>query len=630
MKKFAIFALIGLATFAQAPSQVSMSWEQFTALTGWDGKAGSFSLPWSEAKELLGIDIDGVDGASLRLPWQEFKKLLEWRAAQDGAGKAPVPFVLSSSDFTGELSEDGATFSLALKAQVFADGWQTIPVLPADVALREATLPDGVHLQLLGNQYCLLTSQAGELAATLQFSVAVQEEGGAHSLSFAKLPAGITTLDVNGQGADVAVTIAGARSQTENGQRVAALLAPGDPISIRWERAIPEVAAVPPKLYSETRSLVSVADGMLLGRTQVSYSILHTGTRQFALTVPVGAKVLDVAGAGVRDWRVNAGSLEVQVAQEVLGSFQLDIQYESTLSDAETVAVPVITAQDVEREKGHIGVVALTNVEIANSASTGAQLMDARDLPAEIVGMTSQPVLLAYRYTGDAPALSLAIRRHPDVPVLLTVVDRCHLTVMQTRDGRRITRALYSVRNNRNQFLRLGMPEGSTIWSVSVAGRATQPAQDAEGNVLLPLVRSGSGGQLEAFPIEIVYVESGDAPEKGKGNVRVVLPGSAEPITHLLLTLYVPEDGRYKEFEGTLREVEEFTAFSTAGGQVYAANDVEILQQNFVVQNAADVAQTGASAVDVKLPLSGKVYRFEKILVIDGEQWISYEYSGLD
>ncbi|MFT5126736.1 MAG: hypothetical protein ACI8W8_000331 [Rhodothermales bacterium] len=634
MKVFAIFAMIGLAAFAQQvdqpAGQVSMSWEQFSALSGWDGEPGSFALPWAEAKELLGIEVQGIDTASLRLPWREFKTLLEWRSKQDGFGDSPVPYMIQSCDFVGELGEQSANFVATFKLHVFAEGWQSIPILPADVAVRETALPEGVHLQLQGNQYRLLSSQTGDLSVSITFSVAVREDGGAHALRIAKLPAGISTIDVNSPGEDVAVTIAGARSQTDGPQRVVALLAPADPIDLRWERAIPEVAAVPPKLYSETRSLVSVADGMLLGRTQVVYSILHTGTRIFSLTVPANCNVLDVVGASLRDWRVSEGVLHVQLAQEVLGSFQLDIQYESPLSASEAASVPLISALGVEREKGHIGIVALTNVEVANAEGSGAQPIDARDLPAEIAGMTSQPVLLAYRYTGAAPALRLAIQRHPDVPVLLTVVDRCHLTVMQTRDGRRITRALYSVRNNRNQFLRLRMPTDSTIWSVSVAGRATQPAQDTEGNVLLPLVRSGSGGQLEAFPIELVYVESGEPPVKGKGSAKIVLPQSSEPITHALLTLYVPEDGRYKDFEGTLRQVDNYSSFSSAGGQVFNASDVEVLQQAYVAQNASAIAVAGGNAVDVKLPLSGKVYRFEKILVMDGEQSVSYNYSGLE
>ena len=107
MEAFAIFAMIGLAAFAQQvdkpAGQLTMSWEKFTALSGWDGEPGSFALPWAEAKELLGIEVQGNDTASLRLPWREFKTLLEWRSKQDGVGDSPVPYMIQSCDFVGEL-----------------------------------------------------------------------------------------------------------------------------------------------------------------------------------------------------------------------------------------------------------------------------------------------------------------------------------------------------------------------------------------------------------------------------------------------------------------------------------------------------------------------------------------------
>ncbi|MEM7393786.1 MAG: hypothetical protein AAF492_15705, partial [Verrucomicrobiota bacterium] len=284
-----------------------------------------------------------------------------------------------------------------------------------------------------------------------------------------------------------------------------------------------------------------------------------------------------------------------------------------------------------EREKGHIGVVALSNVEVGNDEVKGASEFDVKDLPAEILGMTTQPILLAYRYVVPDFGVSLSISKHPDVDVLLTVVDRAYLTMMMTRDGRRITKALFNVRNNRNQFLRLHLPEGAEIWSASVAGKTTQPAKDAEGRLLLPLVRSQGHGGLSAFPVELVYVETGEAPdERGRGSVKVSLPELSEPITHLMVDLYVPEDGRYRDFDGTLRKVEAFTPVGAQSPAVDIAGQVTALQQQFVAQNAVAIQAAGASPIEVQLPVSGEVFHLEKILVIKGAQWFSFNYTGLD
>ena len=96
-----------------------------------------------------------------------------------------------------------------------------------------------------------------------------------------------------------------------------------------------------------------------------------------------------------------------------------------------------------------------------------------------------------------------------------------------------------------------------------------------------------------------------------------------------MVDLYVPKEGRYRDFEGTLREVDEFTQVGSSS-TVNVADQVQALQQQYVDQQAAQVKAAGASPIQVQLPVSGKGYHLEKILVIKGEQWVSFTYSGLD
>jgi hypothetical protein len=272
-------------------------------------------------------------------------------------------------------------------------------------------------------------------------------------------------------------------------------------------------------------------------------------------------------------------------------------------------------------------VVALTSVEIGGDLITGAHAIDVKDLPGEIMGMTTQPILLAYRYVEPAFNVGLAIRKHSDVDVLLTVVDRARFTTMQTLDGKRITRAVYNVRNNRNQFLRLQMPKNAEIWSASVAGKAIQPASDPEGRMLLPLVRSQGSGGMASFPVELVFAEKGTPPDaRGGGEVKVMLPSCDEPIMQMTVELYVPTEGRYKNFAGTLRQVEAFTTLgeSHAIAANSAPEDTQTLQQLYVARTPV----AGNTPIEVQLPISGKIYRFEKILVLKEQEWLSYTFSG--
>ncbi|MCX7049274.1 MAG: hypothetical protein NTX50_27785 [Candidatus Sumerlaeota bacterium] len=143
-------------------------------------------------------------------------------------------------------------------------------------------------------------------------------------------------------------------------------------------------------------------------------------------------------------------------------------------------------------------------------------------------------------------------------------------------------------------------------------------------------MRSQGTGGLSAFPVEIVYVEEGTKPDpKGRGNAKVMLPLSSEPITHLMVDLYVPKEGEYSGFAGSLRKVDAFTQVGPAAPAVNAAVEAQALQQQVVVQQAAKVSAAGASPIEVQLPVSGQVFHFEKILVIKDEQWFSYDFQKL-
>ena len=655
MKNLAITLLLilGAAAFGQKndsnDSSITMEWDEFKQVTGWDPEKARedrerFTIPWSEVKDLFNLEIENVDGAELKLPWREFKTLLEWSIREDERKTkeeeeekpAPIPFVLTRSEYVSKvITEDGAEFTGTFDIQILRkDGWKMIAVLPNSVAVSKADLPDDVYLQQHGGMYHLLTRKSGSIQVSIEFAVTVTEAGGSHTLAFTKVASGISTIEVTLPLANATVEIAGAQRklvlQVDGNTRAIAALPAQSSVKVTWERAMPKVKEVPPKVYSETRTLLSVADGLLLGRTQLALSILHTATRQFTLNVPAETNILDVTGVGVRDWRTAGDQLTLQLDQEVIGAYMLDVRYEKPIADDGTpVRVPVITAAGVEREKGHIGIVALTNVEIETSGAKGANAVESRSLPPEILGLTSQPILLGYRYVTPDFEIDLDINRHPDVPVLLTIVDRAHYSVMHLYDGRRICKVLYTVRNNRNQFLRITMPETAEIWSPSVAGKPSQPGRDEEGRILLPLVRSSSGSGA-AFPVELVYVEDGRPPDsRGRGSVTVNLPTMDAPVTHLMVSLYVPQEGRYRGFDGTLRLVDDFTRMHGASGPVAPGKADRELQQAFAENQKQQARAAGATPVEVRLPIHGKMLKLEKILAIGDQQWFSYDYSGV-
>ena len=649
--------LVGAVAWSQqapAPgvdrSQVVLSWDQFVKITGYDpakGGARTLSIPWTEVESLLGVKVDRVGKeATVDLPWSEFKALLEWSMKQKEKPEAqpPTDFIVTSANYTGTLSDEKGDFELKMKIDVLqAKGWKRIPALPSSVAITKTTLPKGVYLNATENAYELLVSEAGSIDVTIDFAVATTKEAGMHRLDFQRMLGTSSVVDLKVDGTDVDVKLANAQALTsvkEGAQtHVVAALPGNSPVSVSWQRAIPKAPPAAAKLYAETRTLVGVADGVLLCSETVEYNVLHSGVREFKLKVPKGASVMTVGGRDVEDWRVSdAGELTVVLHNEVTGGYSLQVSYEQPASGS--VEVPVIRATGVERERGYVGVAAIANVEIASGVVTGATEIEVRRLPPQLVGMTDQPILLGYRYIVDAFSIPLTIKKHGEVEVLVTIVDGASFTAMQLSDGRRITRAIYQVRNNRNQFLRLQMPEGAELWSVSVSGRPASPAKDEKHNVLIPLVRSRAGtSDLASFPVELVFIETPAKAPAANGTLHVELPTLAVPAMQVMYTYYLPAEGIYPPsvvkslFKGTLHPVESFAtlASTTRGKIVYDDSNAagQELQSQMDQRVQTEAAAAGSSAIRVRLPLNGKQYYFERILALPSDKlWFEFNYSN--
>lgn len=652
------------AKLGEGRGQVTLTWDEFVKITGYDPSAkGSQSLtvPWTEVEELLGVKVANVGaGATVDLPWKEFRSLLEWSIKNKGEKletPPPADFLVASSQYTGVLSGDGAEFTLKVKIDILRkNGWKRIPLLTSAVAIKKSTLPEGYYLNTAGETYELLTEKTGSAEVTLEFVVAAGKQAGINRVSFPRLLAGSSVLDLTvADNADVKV--AGAQScvtKSADGKTGAIAAIPGSvPVDVTWEKALPKLAAAPTKMYADTRTLAAVAEGALLCQETVAYNILHTGVREVKLQTPAGINVLEVSGPGVQDWRADdsgrglttsqsttqpadpdkKGQMTVTLRSETIGPLLLRIAYEKAGED--DVEVPIIRPLGVERERGFIGVVALANVEVAAGKLDGATSIDVRQLPADITAMTNQPTLLAFRYLGEKCAIPLTVKKHGEVNVLLTIVDSGLLTGMQLGDGRRMTKAVLSVRNNRNQFLRVKMPAGSELWSASVGGNPVTPAKDDKDNVLIPLVRSAAGQrELASFPVELAYIETPDAAAPASGKLKVELPALDCPAMQIMYSLYAPEEGEYtiadglfgtrNGFSGSMRLVDTFTSLS-AGPTAEAvktdsAKQVEQLQQQVDAKMDAQAKAAGPTPIHVQLPVKGKLFRLEKILVLPKDQ----------
>jgi hypothetical protein len=613
----------------------------------------SLLLCWAVASPALAQN--DIPTARVTLPWNDFKVLYErGQAPEDPPEAAPRHFAISKAVYTGEVSEESTSFDLALRIEVLkAEGWITVPLLPTTVALESATMGGrDAPIYLQNGWYHLITDKKGVLDLRLSFAVSTWESGGQNGFSFAMAPSGGTqvTVSVPAENAlDFQVANAQQTQRRARGDRqvLEALLPATGNLAVTWQRAAdeetpegdPEAVAEQPRVYAEHQALVGVAEGLMQCTSAVHYSILHAGVESLTVDLPADVTVLDVKGNGLRDWSVeqqkDRNVITAELNFEAKGSYSLYLNYEKQLPEGSAkVSVPDLQIQGVERVKGWVGVDARSALEIASGEVQNASTVDVRELPTAILGQTNWPVLLAFKYRKQDFAIPLEIRQHEDVDMLVTIVDSLAATSVMTRDGRRMTQLVYSMRNNRAQFLRLEMPDNVEIWSSFVGGRAVKPAKADDGRLLIPLARSqASGGALASFAVEIVYVEDGAEPDlRGAGSFSASLPVAGVPSTQVAWTVYMPYEAKIKakSVESTLRQVDYFTSVSTAGYAMDAMAVNAEVQMQAAQTFSGEAATAGVQPVKVSLPIDGYPTYFEKLLVLDEPLEVRFDYKGLE
>lgn len=575
----------------------------------------------------------------------EFLKLYEKNRAEET--QAPLDFAISSARYQGEVQlRDGEPYAAVFTAKLRIDvlrgkGFVKVPVLPATVALESAKIGAVEADVVIENGfYTLVTAQRGALILDLTFGVGVTSAEGASGLSFQLVPAGATTAQLSvpaREDLDFTVTSAKLQSDKVVGDKrvVEATLPSTGSLAIQWQREIPKAAQQAARVFAEVHTLVGLGDGLMRATTTVQYTILFAGVDRLQLKVPKGMQMLDVVGNGVRDWKLDeAGTLNVTLNYAAKGAYPLRFEMEKVIGpQAVDLSAPIAVPVGVDRTKGFVGVESRGNLEIKAGTVAHATPVDVRALPAAILGITSQPVLLGFKYLGGDVEIPLAAAQHEDVDVLVTLLDETRARTMWTPEGRRLTSVKYRIRNNRRQFLRLALPKGAELWSASVGGRAVQPAKASDARVMVPLVRSqAAGGELAAFEVEIVYVEAGAAPSsRGRGEFRAELPRPDAPSTYVAWTVYAPNEAKVRKLtvDGTLRRVKYLSNPIPAEDMNYVqAANPEVTAQASQQANAGSLGD-GAVPVQVSLPLQGRELNFERLLALDEALEVHFKYRGL-
>ncbi|KAJ9455024.1 hypothetical protein DIPPA_14595 [Diplonema papillatum] len=268
-------------------------------------------------------------------------------------------------------------------------------------------------------------------------------------------------------------------------------------------------------------------------------------------------KVIAVTGTNIKRWEYTDGEVRVYMDSPVVASQSFTVRAEMDLKASSChLMVPSFTPLQVNRNRGAVGIKALTAVEVVEGDIRGAMKVDVAELPASFA--RSSALLLAFKYLGSNYRICLRVTKHDVVDVVTALCESASYQLTYS-SGQFMYQLTYNIRNTQCQYIKVGLPANANIWSATIAGEPVKPAKDSDGCTLLALLK----GTVVAFTATLTYVTPAPPLPMSKSEVKKFassFPAVNLPIMHMRVQLWLSEKLKYGTFLGDLKEVRSFTA----------------------------------------------------------------------
>ncbi len=316
-----------------------------------------------------------------------------------------------------------------------------------------------------------------------------------------------------------------------------------------WQATI-QVERMPQSVQADSFHLFSVGEGIAYGSTLVNYLISGAPMASFRVALTNEYFNVEFTGKDVRNWQKVEGGYVVQLHTPVSGTYSLLATYERPFkAQGETLRFSGAQPLDAQSEQGHSIVVSTHQFQVVPvNVSAGLVRLEPGEVPAEYRLFFDAPILAAYRFTARPYNLQLELKPLVQGETVSQVVDRAAMTSRISKEGQVVTEARYFVKNQGLPNLRLRLPIGAQLWSVTVNGNPVVPVTAGTAH-LVPLPAQADPNTMIDLQLKIAS-RAGDARR-----LTVALPQIAAPV--LLSEWKIePESGQRLEFRrGTVTPV---------------------------------------------------------------------------
>ncbi|MGA8342927.1 MAG: hypothetical protein WB781_13405, partial [Candidatus Sulfotelmatobacter sp.] len=488
----------------------------------------------------------------------------------------PLDATLTRVDYDLHVAGDLAAGRANLTVDVLKDGWVRVPV-PAGLLVRDARL-DGKPISLVpgapgkgATHLSALLSHAGRFELLLDVDVPVTSSAGDESISLPSTESGVTRASVLLPQPGIELKVGGGllseKSETSGETTWLAYARGNEALTFTWRKKTEDHhVELPLRLRGSLTQLTSLAEDSTSIYAEANFEVVQGAAREVRIQLPEKVTINQVSGAIVADWEMNNGELDVTFLEPVEHRARFVINGETRLPRDGIIDIPLLRLLNTERDTGGVAVEILGAGEIKDQKAQGLEDADATDL-GEMVANRQSPALVAFRArsgeTGAMRSLSVNVARYDQQAVLMANIEEARYQVLMSADGKELVQARYAVRNNQRNFVKVTLPAGATVWSVTLAGRPVRPGQSPDGSLLLPLEKSRGGDDASAFAVEILYLTKAPAWSE-KGREKVTLPALDLPISRTGLLLYYPPQFRVSAEPGTFHTQEYQNPVSAA------------------------------------------------------------------
>ncbi len=320
-----------------------------------------------------------------------------------------------------------------------------------------------------------------------------------------------------------------------------------------------DVEPIEPRVTAEVFNLLSVGENLLSVSATASYSIANAGVDTFRVRLPAGATAVEFDGDAIRRSEKDADDdiWTIALQSRRIGNYTLFIHFQIELSEDQTlIPYPGVATPGVHRETGYLVVTSRPEVEllVADRDVENLTAIDAREVPETFTeGLETTPLLLAYRYISHPYMVRISALPHGAAEVTVAVVETARISTTITEEGNMITDLACIVRNTRQQYLDLRLPDDARTWHAFVDNRPVTPLRDGDVTKIPVARREGAG--VETQEVRVRYSHA--RPGLGRtGSLRLDSPLAGIDVMRLGWTLSLPRGYEILRDSGPLRRVD--------------------------------------------------------------------------